>query len=161
MSRLTKDSRAQILHLLCEGTPFARFSSSAVRIHKTLRVTPAMTAGITDKLWEIGDIVDVWERWEFEQVEAAHEPEHVKVETRFPSLRSWEDLIQAKPINPPRRLLDKCPIFRNIHQPVREGTHHEAFMARSGRGAGRRGSQPCTPAVRGTARAQNALPGAG
>jgi hypothetical protein len=35
-----------------------------VRIHKTLRVTPAMAAGVTDKLWEIGDIVDVLEAWE-------------------------------------------------------------------------------------------------
>jgi IS1 family transposase len=29
------------------------------RIHKTLRVTPAMAAGITDKLWEIKDIVNL------------------------------------------------------------------------------------------------------
>ena len=29
-----------------------------VRIHKSLRVTPAMAAGVTDKLWEIEDIVD-------------------------------------------------------------------------------------------------------
>src|SRR3954454_11676059 len=28
-----------------------------VRIHKTLRVTPAMAAGITDRLWEMSDIV--------------------------------------------------------------------------------------------------------
>lgn len=28
-----------------------------VRIHKTLRVTPAMAAGVTTRLWEIGDIV--------------------------------------------------------------------------------------------------------
>jgi hypothetical protein len=28
-----------------------------VRIHKTLRVSPAMAAGVTDRLWEIGDIV--------------------------------------------------------------------------------------------------------
>jgi hypothetical protein len=28
-----------------------------VRIHKTLRVTPAMAAGVTDRLWEIADIV--------------------------------------------------------------------------------------------------------
>ena len=27
-----------------------------VRIHKTLRVTPAMAAGVTDRLWEIADI---------------------------------------------------------------------------------------------------------
>jgi hypothetical protein len=32
-----------------------------VRIHKTLRVTPAMAAGVTDKLWEISDIVKVLE----------------------------------------------------------------------------------------------------
>jgi hypothetical protein len=35
-----------------------------VRIHKTLRTTPAMAAGVTDRLWEIGDIVDVLEAWE-------------------------------------------------------------------------------------------------
>ena len=28
-----------------------------VRIHKTLRTSPAMAAGVTDRLWEIGDIV--------------------------------------------------------------------------------------------------------
>jgi IS1 family transposase len=28
-----------------------------VRIHQTLRVTPAMAAGLTDRLWEIGDLV--------------------------------------------------------------------------------------------------------
>jgi len=35
-----------------------------VRIHKTLRVTPALAAGVTDKLWEIGDIVKVLEEFE-------------------------------------------------------------------------------------------------
>ena len=30
-----------------------------VRIHKTLRVTPAMAAGITDKLLEMEDIVKI------------------------------------------------------------------------------------------------------
>jgi hypothetical protein len=28
-----------------------------VRIHQTLRVTPAMQAGVTDRLWSIADIV--------------------------------------------------------------------------------------------------------
>ncbi len=32
-----------------------------VRIHKTLRVTPAMAAGVTDRLWEISDIVNMVE----------------------------------------------------------------------------------------------------
>jgi IS1 family transposase len=35
-----------------------------VRIHKTLRTTPAMAANVTNRLWEIGDIVDVLEAWE-------------------------------------------------------------------------------------------------
>jgi hypothetical protein len=35
-----------------------------VRIYKRLRVTPAMTARVTEKLWEIGDVVKVLENWE-------------------------------------------------------------------------------------------------
>jgi hypothetical protein len=41
-----------------------------VRVHQTLRVTPAMAAGVTDRLWEIGDIVGVIETWEAEQATA-------------------------------------------------------------------------------------------
>jgi IS1 family transposase len=37
------------------------------RIHKTLRVTPAMAAGVTDRLWEVKDIVTVLETWERRQ----------------------------------------------------------------------------------------------
>jgi hypothetical protein len=29
------------------------------RIHQALRVTPAMAAGVTDHVWEIGEIVDL------------------------------------------------------------------------------------------------------
>jgi IS1 family transposase len=35
-----------------------------VRIHKTLRTTPAMAAGVTARLWDIGDIVEMLEAWE-------------------------------------------------------------------------------------------------
>jgi len=35
-----------------------------VRVHKTLRATPAMEAGVTKRLWEMGDVVDVLEAWE-------------------------------------------------------------------------------------------------
>jgi IS1 family transposase len=35
-----------------------------VRIHQTLRVSPAMAAGVTKRLWGMGDIVDVLEAWE-------------------------------------------------------------------------------------------------
>jgi IS1 family transposase len=35
-----------------------------VRIHQSLRLTPAMAAGVSDRLWEIGDIVVLIERAE-------------------------------------------------------------------------------------------------
>jgi IS1 family transposase len=38
-----------------------------VRIHQTLKVTPAMAAGITPKLWEMSDMVKVLEDWETSQ----------------------------------------------------------------------------------------------
>jgi hypothetical protein len=34
-----------------------------VRIHKTFRVTAAMAAGVTNKLWDVSDIVKVLEDW--------------------------------------------------------------------------------------------------
>jgi IS1 family transposase len=35
-----------------------------VRIHQTLKVSPAMAAGVTKRLWEMKDVVDVLEAWE-------------------------------------------------------------------------------------------------
>jgi cell fate regulator YaaT (PSP1 superfamily) len=35
-----------------------------VRIHQTLKVTPAMAARVTDRLWEVADMVRVLEAWE-------------------------------------------------------------------------------------------------
>jgi hypothetical protein len=35
-----------------------------VRIHQTLKVTPAMAAGVTNRLWEMSDKVKVLEDWE-------------------------------------------------------------------------------------------------
>ena len=42
-----------------------------VRIHKMLPVTLAMAGGVTDKLWEIGDVVKMLEDWEAQQKQAA------------------------------------------------------------------------------------------
>jgi IS1 family transposase len=38
-----------------------------VRIHQTLRCTPAMQAGVTEKLWELEDIVRMVDEWEAAQ----------------------------------------------------------------------------------------------
>ena len=41
-----------------------------VRIHQTLKITPAMAAGVTSKLWEMADMVKVLEDWEALKVAA-------------------------------------------------------------------------------------------
>ena len=35
-----------------------------VRVHKTLKTSPAMAAGVTKRLWEMSDVVDILEAWE-------------------------------------------------------------------------------------------------
>jgi hypothetical protein len=42
-----------------------------VRIHQTLKVTPAMAAGVTDRLWEVKDLVEMLEAFEASQKRAA------------------------------------------------------------------------------------------
>ena len=44
-----------------------------VRIHQTLRTTPAMAAGVTDRLWEVKDIVYLLEEWEARKVAEAED----------------------------------------------------------------------------------------
>jgi hypothetical protein len=39
-----------------------------LRIHQTLKVTPAMAPGVTSKPWEMADMVDVLEAWEASEV---------------------------------------------------------------------------------------------
>ena len=34
------------------------------KLHKAHRLTPAMAAGVTDRLWEVADIVKILEDWE-------------------------------------------------------------------------------------------------
>jgi IS1 family transposase len=40
------------------------FYYNFVRIHQTLKVSPAMAAGVSDKLWEMDDLVVMLEQWE-------------------------------------------------------------------------------------------------
>jgi hypothetical protein len=37
------------------------FSYNFIKIHRTLRVGPAMAAGVTNRLWEVNDLVSLWE----------------------------------------------------------------------------------------------------
>ena len=37
------------------------FAYNFIKIHRTLRISPAMAAGVTERLWDVPDLVAVWE----------------------------------------------------------------------------------------------------
>jgi IS1 family transposase len=47
------------------------FAYNFIKIHRTLRTSPAMAAGVTDRLWEVSDLVALWESYEREAERAA------------------------------------------------------------------------------------------
>jgi hypothetical protein len=40
------------------------FTYNFIKIHRTLRMSPAMAAGVTDRLWSVEDLVTLWEAYE-------------------------------------------------------------------------------------------------
>jgi len=46
------------------------FAYNFIKIHRTLRTTPAMAAGVTDRLWEVSDLVAAWEAEERREIAA-------------------------------------------------------------------------------------------
>jgi hypothetical protein len=40
------------------------FAYNLIKIHRTLRMSPAMAAGVTDRLWSVEDLVALWEAYE-------------------------------------------------------------------------------------------------
>jgi len=47
------------------------FAYNFIQIHRTLRTSPAMAAGVTDHLWSVADLVALWESEEREAERAA------------------------------------------------------------------------------------------
>jgi hypothetical protein len=47
------------------------FGYNFIKINRTLRTTPAMASGVTGKLWEVADLVALWEAYERGQERAA------------------------------------------------------------------------------------------
>ena len=47
------------------------FAYNFIQIHRTLRTSPAMAAGVTDRLWSVDDLVALWESEERRRERAA------------------------------------------------------------------------------------------
>jgi len=46
------------------ATSLNYFAYNFIQIHRTLRMSPAMAAGVTNKLWDVRDLVALWESYE-------------------------------------------------------------------------------------------------
>jgi IS1 family transposase len=46
------------------------FAYNFIQIHRTIRMSPAMAAGVTGNLWSVHDLVALWESYEAEQAAA-------------------------------------------------------------------------------------------
>jgi len=53
------------------ATALHYFAYNFIKIHRTLRTSPAMAAGVTDRLWEVSDLVALWESYEQRRAERA------------------------------------------------------------------------------------------
>jgi IS1 family transposase len=70
LTRLTNAFSKKIENHVCSVALHAMYYNF-VRIHQTLKVTPAMAAGVTDRLWEMKDLVEMLEAFESAQKRAA------------------------------------------------------------------------------------------
>ncbi len=52
-------------------TPLNYFAYNFIKIHRTLRMSPAMAAGVTDRLWSVEDLVTLWESYKQRRAERA------------------------------------------------------------------------------------------
>jgi hypothetical protein len=53
------------------ATALNYFAYNFIKIHRTLRVSPAMAAGVTARLWSVEDLVALWEAYEQRRAERA------------------------------------------------------------------------------------------
>lgn len=53
------------------ATALNYFAYNFIKIHRTLRMSPAMAAGVTDRLWSIEDLVALWEAYEQRRADRA------------------------------------------------------------------------------------------
>jgi len=53
------------------ATTLNYFAYNFIKIHRTLRLSPAMAAGVSDRLWSVEDLVALWEAYEQRRAERA------------------------------------------------------------------------------------------
>ena len=51
------------------ATALNYFAYNFIKVHRTLRTSPAMAAGLTDRLWILEDLVALWGAYEQRRVE--------------------------------------------------------------------------------------------
>jgi IS1 family transposase len=65
-TRLTNGFSKSVEHHFAAAA-LGYFAYNFVKIHRTLRITPAMAAGVSDRLWEVSDVVSLLEAQEMKK----------------------------------------------------------------------------------------------
>jgi len=53
------------------ATALNYFAYKFIRSHRTLRTSPAMAAGVSDRMWRVKDLVALWGAYEHRRAERA------------------------------------------------------------------------------------------
>jgi hypothetical protein len=48
----------------CAAVALGYFAYNFIKVNRMTRLTPAMAAQVTTRLWSVYDLVAAWERWE-------------------------------------------------------------------------------------------------
>jgi len=65
----TKPEIANDADVHAAATALNYFAYNFIKIHRPLRTSPAMAAGVTDRLWSVEDLVALWEAYEQRRAE--------------------------------------------------------------------------------------------
>jgi hypothetical protein len=73
MRRYTRSSNgfSRKLENHAAATALNYFAYNFIKIHRTLRMSPAMAAGVTGQVWDVNDLVALWEAYERRRAERA------------------------------------------------------------------------------------------
>jgi hypothetical protein len=65
------EARVVVTQVSAAAVALNYFVYNFIKIHRTLRTSPAMAAGVTDRLWSVEDLVALWESYELRRAERA------------------------------------------------------------------------------------------
>jgi len=96
MRRYTRPSNgfSRKLENHAAATALNYFAYNFIKIHRTLRMSPAMAAGVETRLWSVEDLVALWEAYEQRRAEQSGvnaTSDNNRLVGPLSEIRDWEE----------------------------------------------------------------------